>query len=283
MDSRLVSLSRHEKHHLESGRESVRVAFWMIMFAWALPVAAQSDPVELKTTQRILSGNPTSASEAANLWADATETLDELDALLEADRAQDAEEPADTAEGELTEEQIEALIQARREKRRKERMKRRAFLPDKNYNQEFLAIIGLLLLWLYTRKHNREVEARRPVRANPLSPDELGRVLFGLAQSGDALAYRALYLTGSEAQTIMGQREAEAYLEQRTGRSLQEAFRAMAAKIPQGATYQECSISEEVCTLVVGRPDGEKATIVVGRVALVGAVIRLLSPVVERG
>ena len=38
----------------------------------------------------------------------------------------------------------------------------------------------------------------------------------------------------------------------------------MAAKIPQGATYRECSISEEVCTLVVGRPDGEKATIVVG-------------------
>ena len=54
-----------------------------------------------------------------------------------------------------------------------------------NYNQKFLAIIGPLL-WLYTRKHNRQVEARRPVRANPLSPDELGRVLFGLAQSGDA-------------------------------------------------------------------------------------------------
>ena len=74
------------------------------------------------------------------MWAEmeGAGSLDELDALLEEGGGQPGE-PSDTAVGELTEEQIEALIQARREKRRKERMKRRAFLPDKNYNQEFLA------------------------------------------------------------------------------------------------------------------------------------------------
>ena len=249
MVSRLVFLSRHEKIHLESGRGFVRVAIGMILLVWTVPVAAQSDTADpvVQAEEGLASGE----GEA---------------------------EPVDTAEGELTEEQIEALIQARREKRRKERQKRRVFLPDKNYNQEFLAIIGLLLLWLYTRKHNREVEARRPVRANPLSPDELGRVLFGLIQSKNALAYRALFLNGSEARTMMGQADAEAYLEGRSGAHLQKAFQRMVEKVPQGAMYQECSISEEVCTLVVTTPEGAEIPLAVGRVALVGAVIRLVSP-----
>ena len=227
----------------------MRVAFWMILLAWALPVSAQSDT------------------------ADPVVQVEANEASSEGDN-----EPVDTAVGELTEEQIEALIEARREKRRKEREKRRTFLPDKNYNQEFLAIIGLLLLWLYTRKHNREVEARRPVRANPLSPDELGRVLFGLIQSKNALAYRALFLNGSEARTMMGQADAEAYLEGRTGAFLQKAFQRLVEKVPSGSIYQECSISEEVCTLVVTPPEGEEISLAVGRVALVGAVIRLVSP-----
>ena len=249
MGSRLVFLSHLEKTYLEAGRKLVRAFFWMIHFSWALPAAAQSDTAEPQAQQELVEG------------------------FVDAD-----EEPVDTAEGELTEEQIEALIQSRREKRRKERMNRRVFLPDKNYNQEFLAIIGLLLLWLYTRKHNREVEARRPIRANPLSPDELGRVLFGLLQSKNALGYRALFLNGVEARTMMGQEDAESYLEERSGVFLQGAFQAMVAKMPIGAIYKECSISEEVCTLVIADTSGKEFALSVGRVALVGAVIRLVSP-----
>jgi len=187
------------------------------------------------------------------------------------------EEPGDTASGELTEEQIEALIQARREKRRKERMKRRSFLPDKSYNREFLAILGLLMLWLWTRKHNRDVEAKRPVRASPLSPDEMGRVIFALLRSKDSMAFRALFLNGAESRDLMGQEEAESYLESRTGPRLEKAFRHLVTQVPVGASYKECIITEEVCYIDLLCSDGSEQRLHIGRVALVGAVIRLVS------
>ena len=188
------------------------------------------------------------------------------------------EEPGDTASGELTEEQIEALIQARRDKRRKERMKRRSFLPDKSYNREFLAILGLLMLWLWTRKHNRDVEAKRPVRASPLSPDEMGRVVFALLRSKDSMAFRALFLNGAESRDLMGQEEAESYLESRTGPRLEKAFRHLVTQVPVGASYKECIITEEVCYIDLLCSDGSEQRLNIGRVALVGAVIRLVSP-----
>ena len=83
-------------------------------------------------------------------------------------------------------EAIEALRQARKERRRKERLRRRNALIRKDYSRELFAIAGLLLLLLLSRKHNREQEGRRPVRVAPLSPDELGRAIFGHIRSGDA-------------------------------------------------------------------------------------------------
>ena len=76
----------------------------------------------------------------------------------------------------------------------------------------------------------------------------------------------------------MGQEDAESYLEGRSGVFLQKAFQAMVAQMPIGVTYKECMISEEVCTLVVADSTGKEIALSVGRVALVGAVIRLVSP-----
>ena len=68
------------------------------------------------------------------------------------------------------------------------------------------------------------------------------------------------------------------YLEGRTGSKLQEAFKRLVGQVPVGAQYQGCIIQEEVCVLQVEGSDGQELVIQVGRVALVGAVIRLVSP-----
>ena len=175
-------------------------------------------------------------------------------------------------------EAMEAMRQARRERRRKDRLRRRNALIRKDYSRELLAIVSLLILLLLTRKHNREQEGHRPVRVAPLSPDELGRAIFGLIRSGDAQAYRALYLTGGEARELFGEAGVGVYLEGRTGPKLQDAFKRLVGQVPVGAQYQGCMVQEEICVLQVTGSDGQEVSLEVGRVALVGAVIRLVSP-----
>jgi len=173
---------------------------------------------------------------------------------------------------------IEALRQLREERRRKNRLRRRNALIRKDYSRELMAVVALLVLLLLSRKHNREQEKHRPVRVSPLSPDELGRAIFGHLRSGDSLAYRALYLTGGEARDLFGEAGVDVYLENRTGPKLQEAFKRLVGQVPVGAQYQGCVIQEEVCVVQVLASDGKEHVLTVGRVALVGAVIRLVSP-----
>lgn len=186
----------------------------------------------------------------------------------------------DTAAEVVTEAEIEALIQARREKRRITRAKRNAFV-GRDYTKEMLALVGLCFLWLFTRKHNRDQDARRPVRLSPVSPDELGRAVFGFVRSADAMAFRALFLTGGEARELFGEAGVGVYLEGRSAAKLEFALKDLTAKIPVGAQYQSCIIQEEICRLQLLASGGQKLDLPVARVALVGAVIRLVSPVSE--
>ena len=150
--------------------------------------------------------------------------------------------------------------------------------PPRDYTREMLAILALLILWLLTRKHYRVQEARRPKRAAPVTPEELGRIVFQLVRSSDVNAYRALYLNGGEARDIFGPVGVQTYLEDRDRRKLEAAFTGLANNIPVGAQYQSSQIQEEICILTVVGSDDAEIQIPVGRVALVGAVIRLVNP-----
>jgi hypothetical protein len=195
--------------------------------------------------------------------------------------AQEVEGSADTSdEHEMTEAEIEALIQVRLEKRRKARSRRNAFV-GRNYTREMLALVGLFLLLLFTRKHNRDQEAHRPIRVSPVSPDELGRAIFGFVRSKDAMAFRALFLTGGEARELFGEAGVGVYLEGRSASKLETALKELIGKIPVGAQYKSCIIQEEICRLQVVGSDGQELDLAVARVALVGAVSRLVSPVDE--
>jgi len=195
------------------------------------------------------------------------------------DEVLSAEVPVlDTAEAvELTEAEIDALVEARKEKRRAVQ-KNRNKLGKKRYTRELLALVMLCVLWLLTRKHERDIDANRPVRVSPVSPEELGRAIFGILRSKDAMAYRALYLTGGEARELFGAAGVEVYLEARTGSKLAASMEALARRVPVGAQYRGCYIKEEVCHLQLLGSDGGELTLPAGRVALVGAVIRLVSP-----
>jgi hypothetical protein len=86
-------------------------------------------------------------------------------------------------------------------------------------------------------------------------------------------------LTGGEARELFGEAGVEVYLEGRSATKLESALEDLATKIPIGAQYQSCIIQEEICRLQVRASDGQELDLAVARVALVGAVIRLVSPV----
>jgi hypothetical protein len=191
------------------------------------------------------------------------------------------EEVIDTAAPlELTEEEIVALIEKRRAKRRALRARRNSYV-GRDLSRELLAVAGLLVLLLLTRKHNRDQESLRPTRVSPVSPDELGRVLFSFIHSKDTLAFRALFLTGGEARELFGEAGVGVYLEGRSANKLESALKDLAAKVPIGAQYQSCIIQEEICRLQLKTSDGQDLDLAVARVALIGAVIRLVSPIEE--
>jgi len=192
----------------------------------------------------------------------------------------EGEEEDTSAAIDLTEEEIVALIEKRRAKRRALRARRNSYV-GRDLSREMLAVAGLLVLLLFTRKHNRDQESLRPTRVSPVSPDELGRVLFSFIRSKDTLAFRALFLTGGEARELFGEAGVGVYLEGRSANKLESALKDLAAKVPIGAQYQSCIIQEEICRLQLKASDGQDLDLAVARVALIGAVIRLVSPIEE--
>lgn len=132
-----------------------------------------------------------------------------------------------------------------------------------NHDTLLLLLALLLCLWLLTRVQEKQ-RAAPPPRRKPMTPDELGRVLFEVARAADVDAYRGLFIAGHEAQALFGE-AAQSYLDSRNHKMLTESLVEIGARIPVDARYAGCAISDagEV-TLTVRRPSGDSFGISAG-------------------
>ena len=153
-------------------------------------------------------------------------------------------------------------------------------VKSRSYTREWLAIIGLLLLWLLTRSdHVAEARARaRPERHDPVTPGELGRIVFSVARSGDLSAYRALFISGAEAGEAMGVEAAQKYLMQRTHQVLERAFKRLSGQLTGEVQYHSGSLDGETFSIHVVLEGGHNREVIVGDVVTVGAVYRIVLP-----
>jgi hypothetical protein len=96
-------------------------------------------------------------------------------------------------------------------------------------------------------------------------------------------AYRALFLNGAEAMQILGADQAERYLSGRSLDLLETACEALATQLPSGSSYIKTEINPmHQCIIHAANPDGSGRTVLIGTVAQVGAVIRLVTPIVNQ-
>lgn len=141
----------------------------------------------------------------------------------------------------------------------------------------WLAVVMLLLLWLLTR--SREQRIAHQERKKPMSEDELGRALFQVAREADLAAFRQLYLTGAEAQKVMGQ-VADAYLAQRDGSWLVEELVEIGARIGERSSYVTARLGpESMLWMSVRAMDGTVLEVPAGRAVQVGLIWRIRDPV----
>lgn len=141
----------------------------------------------------------------------------------------------------------------------------------------WLAVVVLLLMWLLTRSREQRIEHHD--RKKPLTEDELGRALFQIARDADLAAFRQLYLTGAEAQRVMGQ-GAEAYLSPRNGSWLVEELVEIAARIGDRTSFVTARLGpESMLWMSVRAMDGSVVEFPVGRVVQVGLFWRIRDPV----
>lgn len=141
-----------------------------------------------------------------------------------------------------------------------------------------LAIALLLCLWLWLLVRRRGEEVHRHLRPSPLTPDELGRTVFRVARSLDHRTYRELLLCGTEAAHLLGD-DAAAYMEARSPEVLAASLRALASRIPEGATYSGVRGGEdEHWHIEVRTEQGESIAVEVGTVVKVGAAWRIFAP-----
>lgn len=155
--------------------------------------------------------------------------------------------------------------------------------PRKDRNTpKFLALAGLLLLWLLARSEDRRKSAgrvRRPQRSNPITPDELGHAAFHAAMDADLDQYRGLFLTGPEAAELLGTHAADAYLNARRLSVLEDALADLAARIPPGSHYVQAAVDDQgLCRIVLRLPEPGTATLALGTTVRVGRILRLQAP-----
>lgn len=155
--------------------------------------------------------------------------------------------------------------------------------PRKDHNTpKFLGLVGLLLLWLLARSESRRQATstmRRPHRPTPISPTELGHAAFQAAMDADLDQYRGLFLSGPEAAQVLGTDGAESYLNRRSLATLADALAELAARIPDGAHYEDAALEgDDLCLITLRLPDRSKATLPLGSVVNVGRVLRLRDP-----
>lgn len=152
----------------------------------------------------------------------------------------------------------------------------------KRHSRKIEALVALLILWLITRIYGNSSakNARKPApRPSPVSAEELGRTLFSVGRSDDIGAYRALFLTGTEALQVLGPDQAKQYLSRRNLAVLELAYGQITSRLPSGSSYIKTELTPmHQCILHIATADGSGRTIQVGTVAKVGAVLRLVAP-----
>jgi hypothetical protein len=201
----------------------------------------------------------------------AVEQVGEVDAPTLTRGLEDEEAPVTVAE-----------VPSAAEKQRAENTEAAPGLWDR-YSQELLGLLALLVLWLVTRLlslPNIEVK-RRTKRHSPLTPDEFTRILFRIVVGEDVEAYRTMYLTGTEACKVMGNSAGADYLKNRSPEVFELAFDALFDRLPAGSRYVKGHLSpSDVVELWVLDSRGMRHCIPVGHVAYIGAIMRLVTPVV---
>ncbi|GEM_PF-2885757 len=160
---------------------------------------------------------------------------------------------------------------------------RKRWNPRKDQNTpKFLGLAALLLLWLLARNESRRqapARVQRPQRHSPITPTELGHAAFHAAIDADLDEYRGLFLSGPEAARVLGTAGAETYLNRRSLAALEDALADLAARIPDGAHFEEAAMEgENLCLLTLRLPDRSRATLALGSVAKVGRILRLREP-----
>jgi hypothetical protein len=142
---------------------------------------------------------------------------------------------------------------------------------------KYLGILGLLFLWLLTRKENERKEIRaRPTRQAPLTAEELGRAIYSVARSADLTGFRTLHIDGKEAGEALGVDKATQYLRDRTQDKLAQDMSELSEKIPMGAQYKSCKINRDLITITLITSTGEEVRLEAGKVLQVGAILRLV-------
>ncbi len=146
----------------------------------------------------------------------------------------------------------------------------------------WLIIALLLCFWLLLRVHHSAPPPKRARRA-PISHDELARLVFRLVRECDIDGYKELFLAGGEASRVMGP-GAEAYLDSRNIKVLEESLVTLAAIIPEGSHFVDSAISRpDKLRMRVRGPDNEIITLDIGTVARIGALWRLKTPAYPAG
>jgi len=77
-----------------------------------------------------------------------------------------------------------------------------SFLQD--HRTALLGVALLLCMWLLLRVNRHEKE-KRITRPTPLTPHELGHMVFRAAISNDISIFRQLFLNGGEARSLLGE------------------------------------------------------------------------------
>jgi hypothetical protein len=146
------------------------------------------------------------------------------------------------------------------------------FLPPSR--ELWLYLLLLMALWLWLRVDFRKREPA-PRRRMPMTPDELGHVLFEVARGGDLHAYRGLFISGPEVRKVLAA-DAPAYLEKRTDRVVAQSLVDIGSRIPAGSRYAGFEVGSDGHGMLRVHPaEGDEYGIPVGTVVKVGPVLRL--------
>jgi hypothetical protein len=143
----------------------------------------------------------------------------------------------------------------------------------------FIALLLTVWLWLLVRRRDKQTRPR--VRPSPLSPDELGRMVFMAARKQNIYDYAQLFLGGSEANDLLGN-DARTYLEARNQDVLKKSMGLLHQQIPSSYVYGGIEHTGNDHYSINLKPppggEGEIVPVAIGSVMLVGPVYRLFGP-----